>query len=174
MTERATTKEGPGVTAWRRSMTRIALAVALAAAVAAAGRADFDSGAAAYRAGDFAAALEAFVPLAENGDARAQFTLGYMHQFGQGVPQSAARAAQWYRRAAEQDHAGAQYNLGQFYQDGRGVEHDPVRAYMWFDLASEGGVAFATASRNATARQMSPAEIAEARRLAREWRARRR
>ena len=45
---------------------------------------------------------------AERGDAKAQNQLGEMYVHGQGVPQNAATAAQWFRKAAAQNHAGAQ------------------------------------------------------------------
>ena len=151
-------------------MKRLVLAIALFLAPPAS--AGFDDGVAAYRRGDLATAVAAFEAEAEAGFAAARFTLGYMHQFGQGVARDDAEAARWYGLAADQGHAGAQYNLGVLYQDGRGVERDDVRAYVWLDLAASGGAAFAAASRDALARSMSADEIAEAERRVREWRAR--
>ena len=51
---------------------------------------DFDKGLAAAEAGDYATALQEWTPLAEAGDANAQFSLGFMYQYGQGVPQDYA------------------------------------------------------------------------------------
>jgi TPR repeat protein len=152
----------------------LTLAAVFAVAFALGAEADFDAGVAAYRRGDFDTALFEFTPLAEAGDAIAQFTLGYMHQFGEGVPRSDAQAARWYALAAEQGHPLAQYNLGILYQDGRGVAQDNVTAYMWLDLAASAGALFAGPSRSAVARLMTPPEIAEAQRRVREWRAGRR
>ena len=68
---------------------------------------DFD----AYGRGDFASALRAVRPLAEQGDADAQYYLGAMYENGRGVRQNYAEAAKWYRRAAEQSHAEAEMRL---------------------------------------------------------------
>ena len=76
---------------------------------------DYDAGAAAYKRGDYAAALEEWRPLAEQGDVRAQFNLGAMYDHGMGVPPNYAEAARWYRKAAEQGDAGAQHNLSLMY-----------------------------------------------------------
>ena len=73
---------------------------------------DFDRGLAAAQSGDFATALKEWRPLAEQGDALAQYNLGAMYEFGDGVVQDYAEAVRWYRLAAEQGHAKAQYNLG--------------------------------------------------------------
>ncbi|MGO2136107.1 MAG: tetratricopeptide repeat protein, partial [Marinobacter sp.] len=65
-----------------------------------AGAADFDKGFTAARSGDYAAALQEFRPLAEQGHAGAQYILGFMYTTGQGVPQDYAEAVTWYRKAA--------------------------------------------------------------------------
>ena len=49
---------------------------------------------------------------AEQGQAEAQYTLGFMYAKGEGVPQDYAEAMKWFRKAAEQGHAEAQHNLG--------------------------------------------------------------
>ena len=46
--------------------------------------------------------IEALRSRANAGDADAQFSLGYMYETGEGVPQDAVEAVAWYRRAAEQ------------------------------------------------------------------------
>jgi len=125
-----------------------------------------NSGDAAYNQGDFGAALRAWRALAEQGDDGAQLNLGYMYDNGLGVPQDYKEAIKWYRRAAEQGNDRAQYNLGLMYDIGNGVPQDYVRAHMWYDIA---GVAVAISYRNYVAREMTPAQIAEARKLAREW-----
>jgi len=51
-------------------------------------------------------------PLAEQGHAVAQFSLGVMYRKGQGVSQNYKTAAKWFRLAAEQGDAAAQFNLG--------------------------------------------------------------
>ena len=56
---------------------------------------DFFKGDEAYQRGDFATALQEWRPLAEQGDAYAQYNLGAMHLKGQGVPQDYVEAAKW-------------------------------------------------------------------------------
>ena len=78
--------------------------------------------------------------------------------------------------AADQGLPKAQYNLGLMYFEGLGVQRDNVQAYFWFDLAasrfpvSEGGERnTALTSRDRAAKLISPAQIAEANKLASEW-----
>ena len=80
-----------------------------------------------------------------------------------------ATAVRLNRPLAEQGDANAQYNLGVFYDNGLGVPQDKVRAYMWFNLSAAQGREGAAAFRDLIARRMTPAQIAEAQKLAREW-----
>jgi TPR repeat protein len=64
------------------------------------------------------------LPIAEQGDASAQYNLGVMYANGYGVPQDYAEAVRWYRLAAGQGNAKAQYNLGLMYYNGEGVPQD--------------------------------------------------
>ena len=93
-----------------------------------------------YFDGDYATTLAKITPLAEAGDADAQYWLGDMYDWGRGVATSDLEARKWYRRAAKAGHAKAQYRLGQIYQNGWGVgEPDVVEAEKWFRLAAEAG-----------------------------------
>jgi len=56
------------------------------------------------------------------------------------------------------------------YAYGRGVAQDYVRAHMWYDLSAAKGNPMAIRNRNAIARRMTPAQIAKAQKLARQWR----
>lgn len=108
-----------------------------------AGAADFDKGLTAARSGDYAAALQEFRPLAEQGDATAQYNLGGMYASGDGVPQNDAEAVTWYRKAAEQGDATAQNNLGVMYDNGQGVPQDYAKTAQWYRRAAEQGDASA-------------------------------
>jgi TPR repeat protein len=113
---------------------------------------------------------------AEHGIAEAQNNLGHMYYGGEGVPQDYAEATKWYRKAAEQGNAKAQGSLGFIYLMGRGVPKDYVISHMWFNLA---GARFSASERkkreivehymDIVDSKMTPAQIAEAQRLAREW-----
>ena len=93
----------------------------------------FEDGVAAHDKGDYAAALRLWRPIAEQGD------------------------------------ASAQYNLGQMYRNGQGVPQDYIQAHMWFNLATAQNDANAAKNRDIVAAKMAPAQIAEAQKMAREW-----
>ena len=76
---------------------------------------------------------------AHQGDADAQFQLGWWYEFGVGVAKDTGEAAQWYRKAAEQGHARAQYGLGLLYRHGDGVTYDAREAAHWYRKAAERG-----------------------------------
>ncbi len=135
-----------------------------------------DEGVAAYHRGDYATALREWRPLAEQGNAKAQFNLGLIYSKGRGVPQDYTEAARWYRRAAEQGVAQAQYTLGFMYSKGRAVPQDYAQAHMWYSLAVSRYPPSkdrdkAVFNRNIITAKMTPAQIAEAQKLAREWKA---
>lgn len=129
---------------------------------------DFSKGLEAYHAGDYQAALQEWLPLAEQGDAGAQYNLGHMYFNGNGVPQDYAESAKWYRLAAEQGNAAAQNNLGLNYLMGDGVLQSIVLAHMWANIASANGASGAGEWRDDLASQMTNADISEAQRMARE------
>ena len=94
---------------------------------------DFEAGMAAYKRGDYAMALREWLPLAEQGNEKAQALLGGM------------------------------------YYKGHGVQQDDVNAAMWLDLAARQGDQSAARLRNHAISEMTPDQIADAQRLAREW-----
>ena len=118
---------------------------------------------------DYAAAMSWYRKAAEQGNAGAQYNLGYMYNNGLGVPQDYAAAAAWYRKAADQGQARAQTNLGLMYAEGQGVPQDYVQAHMWWNLAAAQNNASGVKNRDIVAKKMTPAQIAEAQKLAREW-----
>ena len=106
---------------------------------------------------------------AHKGFAKAQYNLALMYQEGKGVPQNYSEAFKWYRLAAQQGFASAQSNLGALYGMGRGVPQNAVKAHMWINLAAS--VAsdddkISLVARDAVAKFMTPAQIAEAQALA--------
>ncbi len=111
---------------------------------------------------------------AEQGHAATQYYLGVMYYRGQGVPQDYAKAAGWWRKAAEQGDPIAQYDLGVAYHNGEGVPQDYVQAHMLYNLAASRFPAGedrdkAVKYRDIVATWMAPAQISEAKKLAREW-----
>ena len=92
-----------------------------------------------YLKGDFKAAFDEWLPLAELGDAEAQYNLGVLYDEGASVDQDLGKAAGWYRKAAEQGFMDAQANLGMMYYRGEGVARDGIEAARWFQLAADRG-----------------------------------
>ena len=98
----------------------------------------------------------------------AQSNLGLMYAEGRGVAHDDAEAAIWFAKAADRGLAEAQTILGLIYVKGQGVPQNYILAHMWFNLAAAQGDAGALANRDQLARMMTPAQIAEAQRLAQE------
>ena len=135
---------------------------------------------------NYAEALKWSTKAAEQGHPQGQFNLGAMYAAGLGVPRDYQKAALWTRKAAEQGDAAGQLNLAILYANGLGVPRDDVEALMWLlltprqtkdpsiampargapDIAAE-----AQAVRDSLVSRMKSAQIAEAQRRAREWKA---
>jgi TPR repeat protein len=105
--------------------------------------ADFQAGMTAYDREDYATALREWQPLAEQGDALAQYHVGMLYHKGRGVPQDDAQARKWYAKAAAQGQAKAQFSLGTLYFNGEGGPKDYQQALRWFRLAADQGMALA-------------------------------
>lgn len=106
---------------------------------------------------------------AEQGYTDAQVFLGINYHRGFGVPQDYQEGINWVRLAAEQGDPAAQLYLGSVYCDGEGVPQDYIMAHMWWNLAAARGLDRAHTLRDFVAEHMTAAQIAEAQRLAREW-----
>jgi len=122
---------------------------------------------------DYKEAVRWWRAAAEQGHAGAQNNLGVMYKEGTGVPQDHKEAVRWYRAAAEQGDALAQRNLGITYEKGQGVPQDYIQAHMWYNLAASDLTGdhreTAVKNRDLLAEKMTAEQIAEAQRLAREW-----
>lgn len=92
-----------------------------------------------YLKGDYQAAYKEWMPLAELGDAEAQYNIGVLFDEGAGVDQDLVAAADWYRRAGEQGFMDAQTNLGIMYYHGHGVDRHRHEASKWFRMAADQG-----------------------------------
>lgn len=80
---------------------------------------------------------------AAQGDAKAQYRVGFAYSVGLGVAQDYAEALKWYRLSAAQGDADAQFDLGLFYANGSGVLQDYAEALKWYKLAAAQGHVFA-------------------------------
>lgn len=107
-----------------------------------------EDGEAAFQNGHDDVALRLWRPLAEAGNAEAQYGLGHLYDnvFFDKVPQDPSEALKWFRKAAEQGHARAQNTLGGIYRTGRGVLRDYAEALKWYRKAADQGNADAEVS----------------------------
>jgi hypothetical protein len=124
----------------------------------------WEDGVKAFARKEYAAAARLFRPLAEKGNAVAQYRIALMHKMGLGVSKDRKQAQKWGRLAAKQGNTDAQVLLGSLYYKGEGSESDDIaRAYMWYDVAATQGNADARKELAAITSQLNPQQIAEAR-----------
>lgn len=101
---------------------------------------DFGTGIDAYNRGDFAAAAATWKPLAERGDAKAQYMLGQLYRRGKGVERDYDLALKWFEAAADQGSPSAMYWLGWMYDNKKGMWlWHPDKAFAWYLKAGEAG-----------------------------------
>ena len=121
---------------------------------------------------NYCQAIKWFRKAAAQNSAHAKYNLGYMYAVGKGVPQDQAQSSVWYLKAANQNDAGSQRIIGDRYAAGRGVDKDLVQAYAWTQVVVPRGGAAAKKQLIAIESQMTPDQITEARKLAKEIAAR--
>lgn len=131
-----------------------------------------------YRVGkgvrkDAAEAARWYRVAAQRSHAVAQYNLAVLYAAGEGVPKKDfAEARHWFQLAGDQGFAPAQYNLAVLHAVGEGGPRNLVQAYMWFELAAAQGNAEAASARDQIAGEMTKAQVAAAKELARSWRER--
>jgi TPR repeat protein len=108
------------------------------------------------------------------GDPEAQFSLGKNYEAGRsGLKQDYASAASWYQKSADQGNAYAQASLGILYHSGKGLPHDDVQSEMWLiisaDHVQQDDRDTIVEMRDSVAAHLSAQQLAEAQKLAREW-----
>jgi len=128
-----------GHACFRRAVFFFALLLLLCALPGLVIAAGLDEGIAAVEQGDYSRAVEIFRPLAEAGDAEAQYNLAILYRSGHGVAKDLEKSRQWFLRAAEQGIAAAQYHLGYMYDTGEGAEQNDRYAFLWYRKAAEQG-----------------------------------
>jgi TPR repeat protein len=122
---------------------------------------------------DYARAAQLLERAADRGNARAQNTLGVMHENGFGVEQDLARAAALYEQSAEQGDPKAQSNLGRIHTSGgAGVDVDAIKACKWLTLGAEQGEVTARNLLADLRPGLTPAQVATAQTLIEEFKQR--
>ena len=127
---------------------------------------------------DKSQALHWYQLAADSGYAPAQVILGNIYFRGDGIAADEKSGANWYLKAAEQDDVVAEFMIANLYVTGQGVSEDLVQAYKWLSIAE--GANHPDAKKTAEERKnlivdrLSPAQISEAEKQAKEWIAKRR
>lgn len=101
--------------------------------------ADLKEGLAQFGHGDYAQAIATLKPVAEHGDASAQYALGLANYNHLGTARNLPEALKWFRLAAAQGMPEAQFCLAEMYAQGEGVPADQKIAVSWFQRAAWGG-----------------------------------
>lgn len=126
----------------------------------------------AFSEGDHVTAFRIWRLLADDGDAKAQTWVGRMYENGEGVTQNYAEAARWYRRAANQGNTDSQLHLASLYEGRPGFPMNLVEAHKWLNISSTlRNNNFVREYRDKLALSMNNKEVADAQRLASEWKA---
>ena len=133
---------------------------------------DFEKGLTAYKSGDYTTALRIWEPLADQGFAPAQYSVGSMYENAKGVPKNDETAAKWYTLAAEQGEAEAHYKLGMIHfraaRFGGTTNKDELYSHMWMSIAGSSGDKVADQKRVLLEKLMKPSQLAKAQKLATE------
>jgi TPR repeat protein len=147
----------------------------LALAMSVGAYAGVDEGVQAYIAGDYKKAIAEFQPLAEGGNANAQYYMGFIYHHGYGVKRNDPEAMKWFSMGAKQNEWQSQYYLGVLYDQGVGITKDLPAAHMWLSLAATNpGTTFRDSLHTKEAlkkleEKMSPEQIAKAKDMAKSW-----
>jgi uncharacterized protein len=158
-----------------RATRRLAFALALVALCLASGaKADALSvGQRAFARHNYVRAASLLLGEAERGSPVAQTFLGYMYQYGLGVPRDYVLATSWLHQAAEQGEPTGQFLLGLLFDKGYGVPQDWVEAEVWLNLAAAhtGGTRqeYFARVRDAVAQKLTLDQVAETQRRAAAW-----
>ncbi|HET6159697.1 MAG TPA: tetratricopeptide repeat protein [Dongiaceae bacterium] len=91
---------------------------------------------AAYLKGDFPKAVPAFARLAELGHPVAEWLMGNIYFFGQGIPKDYGKSRAMFEAAADQGYFAAFAPTAQMYVQGLGIPADPSKAYYWYNIAA--------------------------------------
>jgi TPR repeat protein len=125
---------------------------------------------------DYAEAMKWYRMAAQHGDVESARRVGFMNANAQGIERNDAEALKWYRMAADKGDPDSQNNLGVIYSTGKGVTQDNVQAHKWFTIAAARFPASEKDKRDKAvknsellAKKMKPEEVAQAQKLAREW-----
>lgn len=156
-------------------MKKIAAALALTFSLSVQA-ADMQDGIQAFAAGDYDTAMKVYRELADQGDARGVFWMGYLNHYGHGVKKDQVEAYRLFLKSAGMGDVKARQYLGIMTQKGEGTPVNLVTAHMWYslfyrDTDNNRDRPYTRDTLNKMERKMSPEDIAQAKKLAAEWKA---
>ena len=149
---------------FRFSGLAIAIVVLALTANMSSANATWDEATKAFAKKQYASAAKLFKPLAEKGNALAQYQIALMHRMGLGLTKDQKEAKKWSRLAAKQGNADAQLMLGSLYAKAEGGESaDVVNAYMWYEASDKEGNTEAKKELVSLEKEMTPQQLSDAR-----------
>jgi TPR repeat protein len=130
----------------------------------------------AYQKGNFPQAVPVFARLAELGHPVAEWLMGNIYFFGQGLPKDYGRAHEMFEASALQGYFAAFAPTAQMYLQGLGVPAEPAKAYYWYNIAAAQLPDSAERTdmvkrREEVALQMTPAQVEAAQKRANDFKA---
>jgi hypothetical protein len=136
--------------------------------------AGFDEAVAAYSVGDYPKALSEFKPLAEQGDTKSQYFVGFLYHHGYGTAVDQTEAAKWFMKAAAKGDATSMFYLGKMAEKGEGMPKDLSVAHMWLALSADNSAnvrdaGYTREDLRKLERKMSAEQIAQAKEMAKAW-----
>jgi clan AA aspartic protease (TIGR02281 family) len=93
-----------------------------------------------FSAKNYTEAMQSCIAAANKGDPIAMSYIGWLYNFGLGVPQDYAEAMRWYRLAAAKGEAAAMNSIASFYEQGLVVTQNNAEAARWYRLAADKGL----------------------------------
>jgi TPR repeat protein len=149
---------------FRFSGLAIAIVVLTLTANMSSANATWDEATKAFAKKQYASAAKLFKPLAEKGNALAQYQIALMHRMGLGLTKDQKEAKKWSRLAAKQGNSDAQLMLGSLYAKAEGGESaDVVNAYMWYEASAKEGNTEAKKELVSLEKEMTPQQLSDAR-----------
>ncbi len=102
----------------------------------------YDMARMAFLFGYYDTAIQYWQPMANQGHAKSQASIGWIYQTSKGYKKNYKRAFEWYSKAAKQGHRIAQNNLGVLYEKGWGTRKNISKAAKWYKESAEWGYSY--------------------------------
>lgn len=120
-------------------LKRLLLLTVFSCTLASVACADYANALDAIRQGNYFSAVQELEEPVAQGDAKAQYLLGYLTFYGHGTNPNDEKAFELFEKAAAQDHARARSFMAYMYDEGRGVPQDRKQAFVLYSKSAQEG-----------------------------------